>query len=80
MSKRELYETRLGHRAAAHACYSPRCSRHRYGALKMAGIDLKSSDDGLKLFRAADLDGASRRRAIPAQFWRNSLTPAYQFR
>ena len=29
----------------AHACYSPRCSRHRYGALKMAGIDLKSSDE-----------------------------------
>ena len=28
--------------------------------MKMAGIDLKSSDDGLKLFRAADLDGAPR--------------------
>ena len=42
--------------------------RELYGALKMAGIDLKSSDDGLKLFRAADLDGAPRGAQFGAQF------------
>ena len=40
----------------------------------MAGIDLKSSDDGLKLFRAADLDGATH----AAQFRRNSARNSAQ--